>query len=50
MAISPFGRPSAPVSSWASPFGRLRVDYGYALSKESYDETQQLRFGAATEF
>ncbi len=35
---------------WASPFGRLRVDYGYALTKESYDDTQQLRFGAATNF
>ncbi|WP_157747827.1 outer membrane protein assembly factor BamA [Cohaesibacter sp. ES.047] len=35
---------------WASPFGRLRVDYGYALTKESYDEKQEFRFGAATNF
>nr|WP_319485169.1 outer membrane protein assembly factor BamA [uncultured Cohaesibacter sp.] len=35
---------------WASPFGRLRLDYGHALTKESYDETQIIRFGAATSF
>ncbi|WP_373235911.1 outer membrane protein assembly factor BamA [Cohaesibacter celericrescens] len=35
---------------WASPFGLLRVDYGYALSKESYDDTQAIRFGAASQF
>ena len=35
---------------WKSPFGMLRVDYGYALSKENYDDTQQIRFGAATQF
>lgn len=35
---------------WASPFGLLRVDYGYALSKEKYDDTQAIRFGAASQF
>ncbi|WP_321340221.1 outer membrane protein assembly factor BamA [uncultured Cohaesibacter sp.] len=35
---------------WASPFGRLRLDYGYALTKEDYDETQIIRFGAASSF
>ncbi|WP_316862637.1 outer membrane protein assembly factor BamA [uncultured Cohaesibacter sp.] len=35
---------------WASPFGRLRLDYGYALTKEDYDETQVIRFGAASSF
>nr|WP_321444452.1 outer membrane protein assembly factor BamA [uncultured Cohaesibacter sp.] len=35
---------------WASPFGMLRLDYAYALSKESYDDTQSIRFGAASNF
>ena len=35
---------------WASPFGRLRLDYGHAVTKESYDETQVIRFGAASSF
>ncbi len=35
---------------WNSPVGPLRVDYAEALEKESYDETQQLRFGASTKF
>ena len=35
---------------WASPFGLLRVDYAYAISKEDYDDTQSIRFGAASNF
>ena len=35
---------------WKSPFGLLRVDYAHALTKESYDETQKFRFGAASQF
>ena len=35
---------------WASPFGLLRLDYGYAINKEKYDKTQAIHFGAATQF
>lgn len=35
---------------WASPFGLLRADFAYALTKESYDETQVFRFSAGTRF
>jgi outer membrane protein insertion porin family len=35
---------------WASPFGLLRADFAYALTKESYDETQIFRFSAGTKF
>lgn len=35
---------------WASPFGLLRADFAYALTKESYDETQVFRFSAGTQF
>jgi outer membrane protein insertion porin family len=35
---------------WNSPVGPLRLDYAYALSKESYDNLQQIRFGASTKF
>ena len=35
---------------WNSPLGPLRLDYAYALTKEKYDETQQIRFGASTKF
>jgi outer membrane protein insertion porin family len=30
---------------WDSPFGALRVDYAYPVSKQSYDVTQRLHFG-----
>ena len=30
---------------WDSPFGALRVDYAYPITKESYDVTQRLHFG-----
>jgi outer membrane protein insertion porin family len=35
---------------WNSPIGPLRADFAYALSKESFDQTQVFRFGAATKF
>lgn len=35
---------------WASPFGLLRGDFAYALTKESYDETQIFRFSAGSQF
>jgi outer membrane protein insertion porin family len=31
---------------WDSPFGALRVDYAYPISKTSYDLTQRFRFSA----
>jgi outer membrane protein insertion porin family len=30
---------------WDSPFGALRVDYAYPLTKTDYDVTQRLHFG-----
>jgi outer membrane protein insertion porin family len=35
---------------WDSPFGPLRFDIAYALTKESYDRTQIFRFGGGTKF
>jgi outer membrane protein insertion porin family len=35
---------------WDSPFGPLRVDLAWALSKVSYDKTQVFRFGGGTRF
>jgi outer membrane protein insertion porin family len=35
---------------WNSPLGPLRLDYAQPLTKESYDDTQFIRFGAATKF
>jgi outer membrane protein insertion porin family len=35
---------------WDSPFGPLRVDLAWALSKVSYDKTQLFRFGGGTRF
>jgi outer membrane protein insertion porin family len=35
---------------WNSPLGPLRLDYAYALTKEDYDKTQAIRFGASTKF
>jgi len=35
---------------WASPFGPLRLDYAIALSKTSYDRTQEISFGGGTKF
>jgi outer membrane protein insertion porin family len=35
---------------WDSPFGPLRFDYSFPLSKEPYDRVQQFRFGGGTKF
>ncbi len=35
---------------WASPFGPLRIDYAIALTKASYDVTQEISFGGGTKF
>jgi outer membrane protein insertion porin family len=35
---------------WNSPLGPLRLDYAYVLTREKYDETQSIRFGASTKF
>lgn len=35
---------------WNSPLGPLRMDFGFALKKEKYDEEQIFRFGASTRF
>ncbi len=35
---------------WASPFGPLRFDIAYPLTKQPYDRTQLFRFGGGTTF
>ncbi|MEM6463356.1 MAG: outer membrane protein assembly factor BamA [Pseudomonadota bacterium] len=35
---------------WASPFGPLRVDFGFPVAKESFDRTQTFRFGTSGRF
>jgi len=35
---------------WNSPVGPLRVDFATALTKQEYDKTQFVRFGAQTKF
>jgi outer membrane protein insertion porin family len=35
---------------WASPFGPMRFDFGFALAKEAYDRTQVFRFGGGGRF
>ncbi len=35
---------------WNSPIGPLRADFGYALLKQAYDQTEVFKFGAATRF
>jgi outer membrane protein insertion porin family len=35
---------------WDSPFGPLRFDLAYALTKGPYDRTQLFRFGGGTRF
>ena len=35
---------------WDSPFGPLRFDLAYALTKESFDKTQIFRFGGGARF
>lgn len=35
---------------WNSPVGPLRIDFAHALTKETYDKEQMVRFGAQTKF
>ena len=35
---------------WDSPFGPIRVDYAFPLSKDPNDRTQELRFSGGTRF
>lgn len=35
---------------WSSPFGVVRVDYGFPVLKESFDQIQHFRFGIANQF
>jgi outer membrane protein insertion porin family len=30
---------------WDSPFGPMRIDYAYPVTKAQYDVTQRLHFG-----
>ena len=36
--------------AWASPFGPIRIDFGQALLKQSYDDTELIRFRFGTNF
>ena len=36
--------------SWRSPFGLINLDFGQAVVKKAYDETQVFRFGFGTRF
>lgn len=36
--------------AWASPLGPIRLDFGQAIVKESYDETELIRFTFGTSF
>ena len=35
---------------WDSPFGPMRFDYSFPLSKQPYDKVQEFRFGGGTKF
>jgi outer membrane protein insertion porin family len=35
---------------WDSPFGPMRFDYSFPITKEGYDKVQQFRFGGGTKF
>jgi len=44
-------RSSAGISlMWASPFGPLRFDYAWPISKQTGDRTQNFNFGMSTKF
>jgi len=36
--------------TWQSPFGPLRIDFGYAILKEDFDETEIISFTFGTRF
>ncbi len=35
---------------WQSPFGPLRADFAYPITKSSFDQTQVFRFSGGTSF
>ncbi len=35
---------------WASPFGPLRFDYAFPISKAAWDRTREFNFGISTNF
>ena len=35
---------------WESPFGPIRIDYAFPLTKDANDRVQQLRFSGGTRF
>jgi outer membrane protein insertion porin family len=35
---------------WASPFGPIRFDLAYPITKQSFDRTQVFRFSGGTSF
>jgi outer membrane protein insertion porin family len=35
---------------WESPFGPIRFDYAYALTKDANDRTQRFRFSGGGKF
>jgi outer membrane protein insertion porin family len=35
---------------WKSPFGPIRIDFSRAFLKETYDETETIRFNFGTRF
>ena len=35
---------------WESPFGPIRIDYAFPLTKDPNDRVQQLRFSGGTKF
>jgi outer membrane protein insertion porin family len=35
---------------WDSPFGPIRIDYAFPLTKDPNDRVQQLRFSGGTKF
>ena len=50
-ADSPFIRSSVGASIiWDSPFGPLRFDFAYPITKAGYDKTQFFAFGGGTHF
>ncbi|MCB2082279.1 MAG: outer membrane protein assembly factor BamA [Rickettsiales bacterium] len=36
--------------AWASPLGPIRIDFAHAINKESFDETEVIRFSFGTRF
>ena len=36
--------------SWRSPFGPIRVDLGFPVAKEDFDEEETFRFNFGTQF